>query len=390
MVSLHPEAGVREVFLPFILLFALSVLVYEFPSACAPGDRREGAGARGRYFLGVTDLSGWMQERDEGADAVRLLSPPFSAPIAWNELVISWNTAASSDMGLKVEARALYPEHATRWYTLGMWTLDSRKGLRESVNGQRDADGEVLTDTLVLKRPAERVQVRLTLSGAGPKERTMIKFLALSFADTRAKLTPLEPDRSAWGRVIEVPERAQGDYPDPSEICSPTSTSMTLSYWAKRLNRPELDRDVPEVKQGVHDPKWPGWGNWPFNTAYAGAFPGMRAYVARLSDISELEAWIAAGIPVIVSVSHALWHGAAKANEGGHIVVVTGFTDKGDPIINDPAFSPRKGHRVRRVYPRENLRIGWSRSHNTVYLIYPENASIPTSRYGHWEQSKQP
>jgi hypothetical protein len=380
----------REVFIPLALLFALSVLVYGNPSSSAPEERRDAVGERGRWFLGITDLSGWTEVREEGAGAVRLLSPEFAAPLAWNELVISWNTEASAEISLKVEARALYPDRVTRWYTLGLWTLDSRRGARESVNGQKDADAEVQTDTLVLKRPAERAQVRLTLSGRDAKERAVIRFLGLSFADTRVKPAPLEPERSAWGRVIEVPERAQGDYPDPSEICSPTSTSMTLSYWAKRLNRPELDRDVPEVKQGVHDPKWPGWGNWPFNTAYAGAFPGMRAYVTRLSDIAELEAWIAAGIPVIVSVSHALWHGAAKANEGGHIVVVTGFTEKGDPVINDPAFSPRKGHRVRRVYPRENLRIGWRRSHNTVYLIYPENAVIPKSPFGHWEQSRQP
>ncbi len=378
----------REVFIPVFMLIALSILVYGIPSSSAPEENREVVGERGRYFMGITDFSRWTEEKDEGA--VRLLSPEFAAPIAWNQLVISWNTDASAETGLMIEARALYSERTTRWYTLGLWTLDSRKGVRESVNGQKDAEAEVQTDTLVLKLPTERAQVRLTLRGTEAKKRGQIKFIGLSFTDTRVKLKPLEPDRSAWGKMIEVPERAQGDYPDPSEICSPTCTSMTLSYWAKRLNRPELDKDVPEVKQGVHDPKWPGWGNWPFNTAYAGAFPGMRAYVTRLSDISELEAWIAAGIPVIVSVSHALWHGAAKVNEGGHIVVVTGFTDRGDPIINDPAFSPRKGHRVRRTYPRENLRLGWSRSHNTVYLIYPETAVLPTSRFGHWEQSKQP
>ena len=54
----------------------------------------------------------------------------------------------------------------------------------------------------------------------------------------------------------------------------------------------------PEVAAGVSDHGFKFLtGNWTFNTAFAGTLPGMRAYVI-FSDISELEDWIAAGIPV--------------------------------------------------------------------------------------------
>jgi len=26
----------------------------------------------------------------------------------------------------------------------------------------------------------------------------------------------------------------------------------------------------------------------------------------------------------------------------------------------------------------------WMKSHNTVYLVYPENAAIPRNQFGHW------
>jgi len=61
---------------------------------------------------------------------------------------------------------------------------------------------------------------------------------------------------------------------------------------------------VPEVVKGVYDPKWGGTGNWVFNTAYAGSLKGMRAYTTRLSDVSELEDWIARGIPVGLSLCY--------------------------------------------------------------------------------------
>ena len=161
---------------------------------------------------------------------------------------------------------------------------------------------------------------------------------------------------------------------------------MILAWWAEALKRDELNRTVPDVAKEVFDPNWPGTGNWPFNTAYAGSFPGMRAYVSRFSDVSELEDWIAGGIPVAVSVAYSVLKDTpAREGQDGHIVVCVGFTNSGDVIVNDPGTR----REIRRVFPRENLVKAWARSHNTVYLIYPEDAKIPETRYGHWASAKQ-
>ena len=87
---------------------------------------------------------------------------------------------------------------------------------------------------------------------------------------------------------------------------------MVLRRWSQKLDRPEMFVDVPEVVKAIYDDDFGGTGNWPFNTAFAGSFSGMRAYVTRLSDIHELEQWVVAGIPPVVSVSYDLLLGKDK------------------------------------------------------------------------------
>jgi len=285
---------------------------------------------------------------------------------------------------LKIEARGIYPDHQTKFYTLGVWSSDRQA--RRSVRGQRDEDGDVKTDTWTTTRAGADIQLRLTWGGA--KDFPPIKFLGLSFLDDRAPAETLPPNRAAWGRIIDTPERSQNSYPQEEGWCSPTSLSMVLARWSNVLHRPELNLDVPEVAEGIYDNGFHGTGNWPFNTALAGSFEGMRAYVARLSDISELEDWIAAGIPVIISAPWNLLSPGRPDTGNGHLTVCIGFTETGDAVINDPATHLQKGQHVRRIYKREDVIKAWHESRNTVYLIYPETAQIPADPFGHWDSQK--
>jgi hypothetical protein len=146
-----------------------------------------------------------------------------------------------------------------------------------------------------------------------------------------------------------------------------------------------LNHTVPEIAAAINDAVLDGTGNWPFNTAYAGEFPGMRAYVTRLDDISELEDWIAAGIPVIISVSSYLTNDRHSGPDNGHLIVCLGFTEQGDVITNDPGVSVKRNIRARRVYPRERIIAAWKKSKNAVYLVYPETATPPKTHPTHWD-----
>lgn len=314
-----------------------------------------------------------------GSPAVVKAFEPLRPGFGFDEAIVSWNVENPADAELKVEARAWRGETPTKWYTIAEWAQDATKSPRVSVNGQKDADGTVDTDTLVLKQPADRLEIRATVNTLAEGPTPRLRLLTASFLDSKLKTADEPKPSAAWGETIDVPMRAQGDYPNGGVLCSATSTSMLLDHYSRVLNRPELDHDVPEVEANVWDSVYKGAGNWPFNVAYSGSFPGMRAYVARFEGVSDLEKWIAAGYPVACSVSFDMLKGAPTGGSG-HLVVLVGFTKDGDPVINDPA---RRGD-VRHVYKRADFERAWLYSKRAVYVVHPEDAHPPKGGEGRW------
>ena len=335
--------------------------------------------ARGGQFIGFSSFSAFTKAPGARSGESVLTSPQIVARINWNELIASWNAETPNAAYLRVEARALYPAGPTKYYTMGLWSADTNRYPRESVLNQKDAEGDVSTDTLKLKRPCDRLQIRIRLGGDNGQQ-PKLKFLGLHLTDTTITPPVLPSNPAALGRSIPVPQRTQMAYTNGVVLCSPTTVSMVMAYWARQLRRPELDRDVPDIVSAIYDAKWPGAGNWPFNTAYAGSFQGIRAYVTRLSDLSEVEDWTAAGIPVVLSVCADRLH-LKGPGPNGHLIVCVGFTENGDPVVNDPGTSTN----IRGVYPRKDILYAWANSRNAVYLIYPQDAEIPKDRFGHWD-----
>ena len=362
------------------------------------------------HFIGLDHFSNFVRVHEASGDQV-WLSPEINSEIPWNQLIVSWNASAPAGTFIKVEAAANFAGAQTKFYNLGQWSPDGAIFPRTSVRGQKDANGRVDTDTLVLQQPATAAQIRITLggtNGASPQ----LKYLGLCFANTRVPRAVRPPNRAAWGKIIATPEYSQHGYPGasgwpspnpqppvlrsfsgggstlnpqpPLGWCSPTSLAMVLSHWAEVLHRPELNFTVPQVAAAVYDQAYAGTGNWPFNTAFAGSFTGLRSCVTRLDDLFEVEAWIAAGIPVILSTRWDLLEPGRPPDSEGHLIVCIGFTENGDVVVNDPATRLDRGESVRRIYRRDNIIRAWGYSHNTVYLVYPEAYSIPRNEYGHW------
>ena len=322
-------------------------------------------------FVVVTNFTEFTATQTATGE-ITLLSPEIKAPIDWNQLILSWNAPPVAGNFLRLEARAIQPGHATKFFSWGQWSSDDKTFSRCSVTNQQDADGDLRADTLALNQLANGVQLRLTVGGTN---RTLpsLKFLGLSFCNTRAKPERGKVNLAAWGKEISVIERSQQSYPGGNGWCSPTSLSMALAHWGSVSNRADWQLDAPEVAAGVADHGFKfRTGNWSFNTAFAGSLPGMRAYVTRFSDLSEIEDWIAAGIPVIISARWDLLQDGRPDDFNGHLTLVRGFTKQGDLIINDP-WTDVKVESVRHIYKRENVRRAWATSRNTVYLVYPEN-----------------
>jgi hypothetical protein len=332
------------------------------------------AASRGIQFIGFTNLSEFEKSGHSGG--MTFTSREIRTSCTWDELIASWNAVVPSNAWLRIEARGFHGEKPTRFYNMGLWSGNSNE--RRSARNEKDSDGEVSTDTLALKQTSDLVQLRLIVGGERGSA-VQIKFAGLCLTDTKSTNAPLEPNRAAWGKTLEVPERSQMSYPNGGVLCSPTTVSMIMTWWSKELKRPELDQDVPDIVNEVYDANWHGTGNWTFNMAFAGAYDGMRAYVTRMSDVSELEDWIAAGLPVGLSVCYDRLRGKGPG-PNGHLVVCVGFTPDGDVIINDPGTS----RNVRKIFLRKNLIHAWANSKNAVYLIYPENSKVPEDRFGDW------
>ncbi|MFC6665456.1 peptidase C39 family protein [Deinococcus radiopugnans] len=284
-----------------------------------------------------------------------------SAPLtvtAFDELVPSWNAVTPGAGSVTVEVRARVGAEWSRWYSFGTWS--SAEG-RSSVNGQKDSAGQVMTDTLRLSKQATSYQYRVTLRGQG----TTLRLLAFNTSERARRSAGLgqASDKTAWGKVNDVPQRSQMIYPDGGEVwCSPTSVSMILAARG-------IDIKVPQAARATYDRAYDGTGNWSFNAAYAGSL-GQRAYVTRLPSLAAAEKFTGAGIPLAVSLGWKKGElpGAAIATSSGHLMVLIGFDKAGNPVLNDPAAP--SNDTVRRTYPRAAFEKLWlTHSGGLSYVI---------------------
>ena len=315
----------------------------------------------------------------------RLTSPKTTSAQPFDRIITSWNAVTPAGTWVKVEVRAYRPAESrwTRFYTMGVWAQGTGTIKRHSVAGQGDADGSVDTDVLRLTGGAvcTRFQYRLTLCTTDRTVSPGVDLVAVMTSNSAKEAAglPVYSDRQAWGRDLNVPRRSQMIYPDGGEVwCSPTSVSMVLAYWGTSVT-------VPRAAARTYDYTYRGHGNWPFNTAWASTY-GLEAYVTRMGSLAQLEEWISAGVPVVISIAwkRGELSGAPIPSSNGHVVVVRGFDSKGDVIVNDPAAS--SDARVRLVYRRlELFRVWLKYSGGTAYLIHPRRHAVPTDkRHGSW------
>src|SRR5437899_10319250 len=75
-------------------------------------------------YLGLKDFTKFTKSPGASNEMV-LTSPEIKASIDWDELIVSWNVPKG--VHLKMEARALYPDHATKYYIMSLWSDDTAR-----------------------------------------------------------------------------------------------------------------------------------------------------------------------------------------------------------------------------------------------------------------------
>ena len=309
-------------------------------------------------------------------------SPEMTTPFAFFEAIASWNAETPAGTWIETLLRARVGSRWTKWYSMGVWASDTALVQRHSIESQGDADGNVSTDTLVLKQiaPAGAYQAMVRLFTAAKGTTPTVRNVGVAFSLPHPAKTPVSAgNRAAWGTSLSLPRCSQMVYPNGGHVwCSPTSTSMVLGFWG--IDPGACGPRVRTAVSGVYDYVYDGHGNWPFNTAYAAA-RGLEAYALRFTSLADVEPWIEAGVPVIFSFSwrnHEL-AGAAVPSSNGHLAVIVGFDGSGNPIVNDPAAASDAA--VQRVYQRSELEAVWlTGSGGLVYLIYPAGHKVPALR----------
>lgn len=309
-----------------------------------------------------------------------LTSPEVQVPGSMDHLIPSWHATTPAGTWLQLHVRAKLPSGWTGWYRLPIWSSDASTLKRHSVKLPADATGGVDVDTFFLKSPqtASAYQLSVTLFSTSPTVSPALHMVA-AVASRDAKIYPQSPPNPAvWGTALPVPGRSQAlpEYKDKGfggggEVwCSPTSTSMVMEYWSQVLASAPLNLGVPEAAAGCFDWVYDGTGNWPFNTAFASQY-GLFGLVTRLYSMTEAEAWIQAGVPLIISISFKAGElpGAPITKTNGHLIVVRGFDKNGDVLVNDPAA--RDNAATLLTYPRAALEAAWTHSHRTAYIVFP-------------------
>jgi hypothetical protein len=347
------------------------------------GDGADGSGA---YDYGT-----WTS-------AVTSLAFPF------NQLVASWNATTPAGTWVQVEMRPQMEDgHWAKWYILGRWAYSDSDFHRTSVGGQGDADGYVAIDTFLAKdHLAVAYQLRLTLfRRLGTPASPSVSRLSAIASNLRNQKGSFPSPTTMTGTTIalDVPQYSQeihhGEYPHfdngGEAWCSPTSTSMVVAYWDELFPGLGYAPSVAETSwvgfpdpwvdytaRYVYDYRYNGAGNWPFNTAYAGA-RGLVGDVTQLHNLREAEPFIKAGIPLVASVawSSNKLDGAIKSTNG-HLSVIVGFTGDGKKVIvNDPASDTNA--EVNHLYDREEFERAWiPASGGIVYVIRPAGWSTPS------------
>jgi len=307
-------------------------------------------------------------------------SPEITTAFNYTEVIASWNATTPPGSWVEVQFRAQYDTRWSKWYSLGIWASDTSTIQRHSVKLQGDTDGFVSVDTFVSsakKATTNKFQLKLRLFSANGSATPSVQNVSVAYSTSAPKSGSVSTGNSAnWGTLLNVPKCSQMVYSDGGEVwCSPTSTSMVLGYWGFMPGA--CEPRVRAAVAGVYDWIYDGHGNWPFNTAYAAA-QGYEAYVARLTSLTTAEAYVKAGVPVVMSIAWSKGDitGSTIPSTAGHLLVLVGFDANGNPIINDPASSTDAGVQV--TYLRSEFEPLWLESSGgTVYLIYPAGMSVP-------------
>ena len=316
----------------------------------------------------------------------------------------SWNAdARPATRWLLVEARTATERRRAgaagrAWFTLARWADTDREIHPTSVPGQGDATDPGADRRAGRRRrrdlvglPAARVACSAASgSGARPRCGWSARWPRRCRDDAPVDVSP---GGAAWGVELAVPAYSQqlhrGEYlhwdRGGRSWCSPTSTSMVLAFHDRLPAPGDYAWVEPALPAAVRRAGRPARLRLRLRRRRQLGVQhrlrrrhGAEAFVTRLRSLTEAEAFIAAGIPLVATVVVHRGQPARRRLRAptGHLLTVVGFTDDGDVICNDPASHEHRRATTRSAWSSTAAQFerAWlGSSGGVVYVVHPDD-----------------
>lgn len=357
------------------------------------GEPREGSPSGGPgTAVGAKKLPGDVDPSEDAAggaafyessDVVREVGT--GAGRLFTQALVSWNVEVPAGCAVRMDVmvRDAGDGSWSRTLFVGSWSGGGEEGsavaetLGPSERVQKTGDGVVVdVDYVRSTRPLDALRYRFTAVRGGPVRSggatpgdapIRVHRVAVCMSDARSQSEAGDGDfKPARIGRLGVPFRSQktGNESLTGRLCSPASVSMVLAHRG-------VDVPLERFATGVQDPNFGIFGNWPRNVQAAFAL-GVPGYLTRMNSWADLARATDAGQPVIISIAAepGELRDAPYETTAGHLIVVEGFDERGDVLVNDPAVADAA--QGQRTYKREDLTNVWLRRvDGTAYVLLP-------------------
>ncbi len=288
------------------------------------------------------------------------------------EILLSWNMMVEPGGGVFVELSVSpdslkwYDFHYQVWGDMNPDTLDLPE-----LPARIENVGYVDEDIIRLKQPMNYYRYALYMYPGEPAGNISFRRAVVCYTKTEASMREYRKFTGDFPDIqpvkLSVPYKSQQWLPDSisGRTCSPTSVTMVLNHHL-------LDYDHLEVSDELYDRYNDIYGNWLYNVQGAYMLGMKRTWVGRHNSFNELVPEILDGKPVAISIAvrgdQALT-GAPYEKTSGHLIVVRGFDEAGNVLVNDPAASNQDDGIV--TYDINELTDVWVGHEGVAYHLWP-------------------